>query len=475
MSKTDIKFGTSGWRGILADDFTIPNVRLVVQAIANYIKSSKLSSKPVIVGYDTRFMGGGFAEEAIKVLSGNNIKTLLCNRDTPTPVIAHEIIRKKAAGGINFTASHNPCNYNGIKFSPEWGGPALPETTKQIEKEIKSINEADLKVMEFDKAKSKGLVKSLDPINSYFKTLKGKLDTNILANSNIYLAIDTLYGTATGYIDRFLGEIEVGYDIIHNYKDAYFGGDSPEPSERQLKPLVQLVKENDDIQLGIATDGDADRFGIVDFDGSFIEPNIIIALLLDYLVETRGYKGGVARSVATTHLIDAVARKHNIEVFETPVGFKYIGELLAEDKIVIGGEESAGLSIKGHVPEKDGILACLLVAEMVAKKNCPLAVLIQRLYKEVGTYLTKRVNISLTEKEKERFIKKLKAPPKSIAGEKIVRVNKTDGTKLILEDGSWLLMRASGTEPVIRLYVESHTKVKLKKLAKAGEDYICSK
>lgn len=472
MKKTEIKFGTSGWRGILADDFTIPNVRLVVQAICNYIKINNLENKPVIIGYDTRFLGETFAKESVKVLAGNGITSLLCDRDTPTPVIAFEIIRRKAAGGINFTASHNPYNYNGIKFSPEWGGPALPETTKQIEAQINKIKDNDIKMMDFDTAEKEKLVKMIDPIAVYFGALKKIVDVNALVDSKINLAIDTLYGAANGYIDRFLDEIDVSYDIIHNFKDAYFGGQSPEPSEKQLKTLIGMIKENGNIQLGIATDGDADRFGIVDSDGSFIEPNVIIALLFDYLIETRGMKGGVARSVATTHLIDAVAKLHGREVFETPVGFKYIGELLCEGKIIIGGEESAGLTIRGHVPEKDGILACLLVAEMVAKKKKTISALIEELYKKVGTFFTKRVNFRLTPAEKSVFLEKIETPPKEIAGKKVVEVSRLDGTKLILEDGSWLLMRASGTEPVIRLYLEASTEAKLKKLATAGKNFI---
>ncbi len=475
MPNSKIKFGTSGWRGLLAEDFTVANVKRVVQAISNYIKNNKLHKMPVVIGYDTRFLGDKFARIAAEVLAGNKISSLLCDRDTPTPVIAYEIIRKKAAGGINFTASHNPYDYNGIKFSPEWGGPALPETTKQIETEISKIKEADVKSMEFDKAKENGLIKMHNPIRSYFAALRKKVDIKVLSSAKLNLAIDTLYGTATGYLDKFLDDINVNYDIIHNYKDAYFGGAAPEPSEKQLKELTGIIKDNDDIGLGIATDGDADRFGIVDADGSFIEPNTIIALLLDYLIETRGLEGGVARSVATTHLIDAVAKKHGREVYETPVGFKYIGELISEGKVVIGGEESAGLSIKGHVPEKDGILACLLVAEMVARRKKPLAKMIEELYKEVGKILTKRLNFRLTAKEKESFLKRIKTPPKTIAGLKVAKIIKIDGAKLMLEDGSWLLMRASGTEPVIRLYVEAGSQAKLNKLGNAGRDFIYNK
>jgi phosphoglucomutase len=475
LPKQKIKFGTSGWRGVLADDFTIENVRLVLQAICNYIKNNRLSKRPVIIGYDTRFMGDKLSRVAVEVLAGNGITALLCNRDTPTPVIAYDIIRKKAAGGINFTASHNPPEYNGIKFSPEWGGPALPETTSQIEKEINSLKPADVKSMSLEDAKAKGLYKSLDPIKSYLSVLKKKVDVDALRSAKIHLAIDTLYGTAAGYIDRFFDEIGVSYEIIHDYRDPYFGGNSPEPSEKQLSELISMVKAKKKTTLGLATDGDADRFGIVDSDGTFIEPNFIIALLFDYLIETRGIKGGVARSVATTHFIDAVAKSHGREVFETPVGFKYIGELITQDRILIGGEESAGLTIKGHVPEKDGILACLLTAEMVAKKKKSIGKLIDELYKKVGKYFTKRVNIRLSEKDKERFLKKIKGPIKSIAGKKVVTINRIDGTKLIFDDKSWLLMRASGTEPVIRLYVEAGSKKELNRLTKAGEGFIRGK
>ena len=475
MAEKKITFGTSGWRGILAEDFTLPKVRLVLQAICNYIKHKKLSKRPVIVGYDARFMGETFAREAAKVLAGNKITALLATRNIPTPVIAREIIKKKAAGGINFTASHNPSNYNGIKFSPEWGGPALPETTKFIEKEVRGIKEADVKIMDFDDAKKKGLIKPLNPIKSYFKDISKKLDIDLLKKSKLHLAVDTLYGTSIGYLDTFLDELGLKYEIIHDYCDPYFGGNSPEPSEQQLRELISIVKNNKKIKLGISTDGDADRFGIVDTNGEFIEPNIIIALLLDYLIESRGLKGGVARSVATTHFIDAVAAMHGREVYETPVGFKYIGELITQNKLVIGGEESAGLSIRGHVPEKDGILACLLVAEMVAKKKKTITELVEEMYKKVGKYLTKRLNFRLTVKQKDNLLIKLKKPVKSFAGRKVVKIDRTDGCKFILDDGSWLLMRPSGTEPVIRLYLEAGSKKALKELAKAGEDFIMKK
>ncbi|MFC1854916.1 phosphoglucomutase/phosphomannomutase family protein [Thermodesulfobacteriota bacterium] len=475
MANHKIKFGTSGWRGVLGEDFTLPKVRLVLQAISNHIKNKKLEKCPVIIGYDTRFMGEKLAKEAVKVFAANKISSLLCHDATPTPVISFEVIRKKCAGGINFTASHNPYDYNGIKFSPEWGGPALPETTEWIEKEISRIKESDVKAIDFDDAKKSGLVKIHDPYKPYARALRSKVDVKMLASSNMHVAIDTLYGTAVGYLDRFLDEIPVSYEIIHNYIEPYFGHNSPEPGKVQLKELISMVASKKKTVLGLATDGDADRYGIIDSDGTFIEPNTILALLFDYLIETRGLEGGVSRSVATTHLVDAVASYHGREVYETPVGFKYIGELIAQDKLVIGGEESAGLTIRGHVPEKDGVLACLLVAEMVANKKKSLTTLANDLYKKVGKILTKRVNFRVSEERKERFLSSLKTPPKNIAGKKVTDVVTIDGTKLILEDGCWLLMRVSGTEPVIRLYVEGHSQKELQELISAGEDFINKK
>ena len=473
---TKIKFGTSGWRAILAEDFTIENVRIVSQAIADYLREIDECSKGVIIGYDTRFMGQRFAKEAAMVLAANNIKAYVCDRDVPTPVISHQILNMGLNGGINFTASHNPYDYNGIKFSPSSGGPALPETTQRIEDLANQMmGEAAYREISFEEGTHTNLIETINPRESYVEDIKTKINFELIKAAGIKVACDFLYGTSRGYLDSMLLEAGCKVNTIHGYLDPYFGGNPPEPAEENIKEICDLVAEDDDICLGLATDLDADRFGIIDSDGTYIEPNQIIALLLDYLIKTRKWSGGVARSVATSHLIDAVAEKHGIEVFETPVGFKFIGEYICQDKLIIGGEESAGLTIKGHIPEKDGILACLLVTEMIAKEGKSIKELLYDLYKEVGTIVTKRENIHLTMEQKISFKEKLENCPEEFAGEKVAEINKLDGTKLIMEDGkSWLLMRESGTEPVVRLYGEAESDQKLNSLMEAGKEFILS-
>lgn len=467
-----IAFGTSGWRGIVAEDFTFENVKIVTQAIADHLISLGFKGKEVIIGTDSRFMGEKFARESARVLAAAGMKALLCDRDTPTPVISFEILRRAAAGGINFTASHNPAEYNGLKFSPAWGGPALPETTKDIENRANEMmGEICYREMPLDAAFREGMVCEIDPRETYLAALEKKVDFAAISKLG-KVALNPLYGTARGYLDTPLLRHGVPFVQINDHRDPYFGGFAPEPAEKNIQDFVTLVRNDPSIALGLATDGDADRFGILDADGSYLEPNYIIALLLDYLVRVRKLTGGVARSVATSHLIDAVARYHGLEVFETPVGFKYIGELISQDKIIIGGEESAGLTIKGHVPEKDGILACFLVAEMVAREGKSLKQLLAELYEKVGTFITRRENIKLSPELEDRFPSKLAALPQEIAGIQVKEVIRIDGTKLLLSDGSWLLFRKSGTEPVVRLYGEAADDARLAALMKAGKAFI---
>jgi alpha-D-glucose phosphate-specific phosphoglucomutase len=467
-----ITFGTSGWRGILCEDFVFENIKIVTQAIADHISANGEKGKGIIIGYDSRFMGERFARESARVLTGAGIKTFLCNRDTPTPVIAFEILRRKTAGAINFTASHNPPEYNGIKFSPSWGGPALPETTIDIERRANEMpGKACYKELPLEDAAQAGLLEEIDPREPYLKSLEDKIDFSAIAKLGI-VAVNPLYGAGRGYLEGPLMAHNVRVKMLNNHRDPYFGGFPPDPSEKYIKDFIGMVKGDPDIKLGIATDGDADRFGIVDEDGTFIEPNYILALLLDYLVRTRGMEGGVARSVATSHLVDAVAARHGIELYETPVGFKYIGELISKDRIIIGGEESAGLSIKGHVPEKDGILACFLVAEMAAREGMTVQRLLERLYGQVGRYLTRRDNVSLSPELEAVFLERMQAAPEAFAGIKVKETVTMDGSKFILDDGSWLLFRKSGTEPVVRLYGEASTPERLGALMQAGRDFI---
>jgi len=467
-----IAFGTSGWRGILCEDFTFDNVKVVVQAIADHLKENGEASKGVVVGSDTRFMGRRFTEEAAKVLAGAGIKVYLCNRDLPTPVLSFEILRRGLAGGINFTASHNPPEYNGIKFSPSWGGPALPETTKDIEQRAnRMLGTVCYIETSLENAQKSGLMELIDPRPDYLATLEQKIDFDAIKSIG-KLALNPMYGTSRGYLEPLLQKRDVPYKIINDHLDPYFGGQPPEPSAAHIQDFITLVKNDPAIRLGLATDGDADRFGILDADGSYIEPNYIIALLLDYLIRLRKLSGGVARSVATSHFVDAVAKKHGVPVFETPVGFKYIGELICQDKIVIGGEESAGLTIKGHVPEKDGILACFLVAEMVAREGKTVRELLERLYGEVGRFITRRDNLKLSPELEMAYPAKVAAVPREIAGTAVTDVITLDGVKLLLADGSWMLFRKSGTEPVVRLYGEASTEARLTEVMAAGRQFI---
>ncbi len=469
---TQITFGTSGWRGILCEDFTFENVKVVVQAIADTIKASGEGGKGVVIGCDTRFMGQRFVEASARVLAGAGIKAYICERDTPTPVISYEILRRGAAGGINFTASHNPPEYNGVKFSPSSGGPALPETTNEIERRANSsVGTTCYKELSLEDAKKQGLAETINPHDDYLKSIEQKVDFDAIGKLGL-VALNPLYGTGRGYLDDPLRTRNIPYTIINNRPDPYFGGHPPEPSEAHIPDFIALVKNDPNIRLGLSTDGDADRFGILDADGSYIEPNYIIALLLDYLIRVRKLEGGVARSVATSHLIDAVAKKHGVPVYETPVGFKYIGELISQDKLVIGGEESAGLTIKGHVPEKDGILACFLVAEMVAREGKSIRELLDRLYGEVGKFVTRRDNLRLSPELEIAYKNKITAVPAEIAGTKVKDIVRVDGTKLLLDDGSWMLFRKSGTEPVVRLYGEANSDARLSEVMAAGRKFI---
>ena len=469
---TKITFGTSGWRGILCEDFIYDNVKVVVQAIADTIKASGEQDKGIVIGCDTRFMGQRFVEASARVLAGAGIKAYICERDTPTPVISFEILRRGTAGAINFTASHNPPEYNGVKFSPSSGGPALPETTGEIERRANATIGTDCyKEISLEDAAKQGLAETINPHGAYMKALEEKIDFDVIGRLG-KVALNPLYGTGRGYLDEPLRKRGISYTIINDRPDPYFGGHPPEPSEAHIPDFISLVKNDPDIKLGLATDGDADRFGILDADGAFIEPNYIIALLLDYLIRVRKLEGGVARSVATSHLIDAVAKKHGVPVYETPVGFKYIGELISQDKLVIGGEESAGLTIKGHVPEKDGILACFLVAEMVAREGKSIRELLDRLYGEVGRFVTRRDNLKLSPELEAAYGSKVNGLPAEIAGAKVKEIVRIDGTKLLLDDGSWLLFRKSGTEPVVRLYGEAGNDARLTEVMSAGRKFI---
>ncbi|MGA8539367.1 MAG: phosphoglucomutase/phosphomannomutase family protein, partial [Terriglobales bacterium] len=440
--------------------------------IARNVSSQKPNGARVIVGRDPRFLGESFCAMAAGILSSHGITPLLIAEPAPTPAISYAVIQSKADGAVNFTASHNPPEYNGIKFSTPDGAPALPEVTSAIESEIRAFD-ANPPASEETKASSQSQfqAQSIDPRRMYLSRLREIVDLDVIKKAGIKIAFDPMWGAARGYSDALLREAGITVGTVHDTRDVLFGGHAPEPDDHLLEDLRGQMRAIG-AAIGIATDGDADRFGIVDGDGTFMQPNYIIALLFDYLVESRGWKNGVGKSVATTNLINALAEKHKIELHETPVGFKYIGELIKQDKILIGGEESAGLSIRKHVPEKDGVLAGLLCCEMVARRGASLGKQLSDLFAKVGSFYPLRENFRLTPEVKQKFTEKLRGDPREFHGSQVAQVVRTDGLKLVLADGSWVCYRLSGTEPVVRVYSEARSREDLAKLSVAAKAWI---
>jgi len=462
---TEIKFGTSGWRAIVAEEFTLANIRRAVAGIAQYVAAGP-GATTVLVGRDPRFLGETFVAEAARVLAAHGVTPLVIPEPAPTPAIAYAVRRLQTGGSINFTASHNPPEYNGIKYSTPDGAPALPEVTGQIEANIRALGDAAPAAAEAD-----AKFEQVDVKPDYLKRLAELVDLAAIKKAGLKVVFDPFWGAARGYTCHILREHGVETATVHDSRDVLFGGHAPEPDDHLLGDCKAKMQETG-AAIGVATDGDADRFGIVDGDGTFIQPNYVIALLFDYLVETRGWKNGVAKSVATTNLVNALAERHGVPLYETPVGFKYIGELINEDKIAIGGEESAGLTIRGHVPEKDGVIAGLLAAEMVAVRGSSLGGQLQKLFATVGSFYPNRENFRLTPEVKEKFTEKIEKDPAEIGGRRVKEVVRTDGLKLILADGSWVCYRLSGTEPVVRVYSEARQESERGPLSEAAKDWV---
>jgi phosphoglucomutase len=450
----------------MGEEFTFQNVRFAVQGIANYLRK-KYSDKSicVIVNYDTRFLSERFAREAAKVLSHSQIKVLFAKRDAPSQALSYEIIKRKAQAGINFTASHNPPEYNGLHIFTEKGAPAPDKVTTEIEKEIFILKQEKGYCPYYPET---GVIEEIDLQPNYLTFLQEKIDFDLIRNSGIKIAIDPLYGASREYLDEILEENGCKVKEIHGYIDPCFGGIVPSCSEENLKELEDLVRKYK-FNLGIATDADGDRFGIIDEGGIFVSPNHIIALLLEYLIESKGWRGGVVRSVATTHLIDRIAQNYGLKVYETPVGFKYIADYFLNKKdIILGGEESACVTIKNHLPNKDGILVGLLIAEMIAFRKKSLKVQLEELFSKYGCRINFHKNFKLTPHTKESLEQLIKNPPSHLNGKKVISIETIDGVKLILENEDWCLLRFSGTEPIIRCYAESSSKEEVEEIIKLG-------
>jgi phosphoglucomutase len=460
-----IRFGTSGWRGVMGEEFTFHNVRVVVQAIANHLRKTYGDAPiSVVVGHDTRFLSERYALEAAKLLSRNHIQVFLAERDAPSQALAYQVIKRNCQGGINFTASFNPPRYNGLKFNVETGAPALPEVTDIIEEEIRRLMPgfSTLAVHAPDEPVSR-----IDVRSDYLAYLQGKIDFGVMRTAGLRVAADLLYGTSREYLDEILEENGVEVESIHGYVDPYFGGVSPSCTEENLAELKAHVLETK-CHLGVATDADGDRFGVVDETGSFVHPNIILALLLDYLVRVKGWRGGVARSIATTHLLDRISRKYDLRLTKTKVGFKYMADLFLKGQIIFGGEESACIAVKDHLPEKDGIFAGLLVAEMIAATGLSLGGLREALFREYGEMTSGERDLPLTPERAKKLRALIQNPPSKLGRRKVVSAETIDGLKLDFEADRWIVLRCSGTQPIIRCYAEAETCEEVEALLKKG-------
>lgn len=461
-----IKFGTDGWRAVIADEFTFANVRILSQAIADFFKAQSKEKIELLVGYDTRFLSNEYAKAAAEVLAGNNIKTFLTVKPTPTPVISFSIADRKLDGGILITASHNPPQFNGIKIRTCFGGSPDESWTKKIES---CLLKSDVKSLDLELAAKKKLFRYTDTVDeSYFKFLNKYADIEKIKKSNFKILIDPMFGAGIGYLYNLLKNGSLKLFCCRSSLNPSFAGINPEPIEKNLLSSMKMVKK-EKFDIAIATDGDADRVGIIDENGRFVTTQQVFMLLCVHLIEDKKMRGGLARTISSTNLLDRIARRYNLNVYETPVGFKHIVSLLCSQDILIGGEESGGYGFKGCVPERDGILAGLLVLEMMADRKQKISEILKSIEKIYGRSRFLRRDLRLSGRQKEKFLNKIKKnPPRKINGKKIKKMLTFDGIKFVLEDESWLLLRFSGTEPLLRIYAETDYLPKTQQLIAAG-------
>jgi phosphomannomutase/GTP:adenosylcobinamide-phosphate guanylyltransferase len=459
-----IHFGTGGWRAKIGRGFTSRNLRRVSQAIANYLIRKGLNDKGIVIGYDNRFLSETFAKIAGEVFAANNIKVYLSNSSLPTPIVTFTVLEKKAGGGVILTASHNPPEYNGVKFETHEGLPSPADVTSKIEKEANSFDVNSIPWIPLEKAMDAGYVEIEDFRGTYLDYLEKKINIKSIKEAQIRVCFDSMYGSGASTIQFALVSARCDLTMLHARRDPLFGGISPAPSEKSLTTLINTVREGN-YDIGIAVDGDADRIAIVDEKGKFIHPNEIILLLYYYLHEVKGKKGGVVRNVSTTHNLDILAQLMGEEVYEVPVGFKHIAKAMVDHKALIGGESSGGVTFRGHIMEKDSVYTSMLVLEMLSTMKKPLSLIMKELFSKMGKrFFFQEDDLKLTPELKVRAMKFLSQKLKEISSKKIVEIREIDGKKFVLEDGSWILTRFSGTEPILRIASEAHTKGEAKKM-----------
>lgn len=470
-----IQFGTDGWRAVISEEFTFDNVRKVTQAIADQVLArnpNPTDRLSMVVGFDTRFLSDRYAIAVAEVFAGNGIHVWLTKGDAPTPMVSFAIVDRKAAGGVMITASHNPPRYNGIKLKAAYGGSASPDDAKDVERRIR-LNE-DMgrppNAMNYHLALEQGLIERFAPLPAYREHIQGLVDLDVIRREGIGVAVDAMYGAGRVYLRRLLEEADCRVTELRGEMNPGFNGIHPEPIARHLQPLMAELATGH-YRLGLATDGDGDRIGAMDPDGRFIDPHCIMALILDFLVEERGLRGSVVKTVSTTQMLNRLAEHHQLTLHETPVGFNHISDRMLEERVLIGGEESGGISILGHIPEGDGLLIGLLLTEMVARRGKSLGQQVDELMNcpYVGHFRYARHDRAVRPFDKQALLSALADDrPDTLAGQRLLHLNDRDGVKLIFEDQSWLLIRPSGTEPVLRIYAEAGSDEQVHTLLEAG-------
>jgi len=460
-----IKFGTDGWRGIIAEDFTFDNVRICAQAVAEYLKQNRLGKQSLVIGYDTRFASEDFAAAAAEVLAGNSIKVHLCLKPAPTPVVSFAVPATKSAGAIVITASHNPGSWNGFKYKSQDGASAPDEITSQIEGNIASLTwqGGGVKRLALDKALKKGIVDYVDPSPVYLEHLSHFVNIEELRRQKLNIIVDPMYGAGIGYFKTALQGGNLKITEINAERNPSFPQIQPEPIAKNLTKLSRLVVEQK-ADVGLATDGDADRIGIIDEKGQFLTQHQVFALLCLYLLEVRGERGAMVRTLTSTMMISRLGKLFDVAVYETPVGFKYVAPLMIEKNAIIGGEESGGYGFRGHVPERDAMLAGLYLLDFMVKTGKTPSQLLDYLYSKVGPHYYDRRDFHISAAKRQTILHRLSSSsPDTIAGLKVTKVDTTGGFRFFLGDESWLLIRFSGTEPLVRIYAEAES------LERAGE------
>jgi len=473
-----IKFGTDGWRGIIAEDFTFDNVRICAQAVAEYLKQAGLDKQSLVIGYDTRFASEDFAAAAAEVIAGNDIRVHLCLKPTPTPVVSFTVPATKSAGAIVITASHNPGSWNGFKYKSQDGASAPGEVTSQIEGNIASLTlkgkeqGRGVKRLALDKALKKGAVDYLDLAPAYFNHLGHFVDIEGLLRQKLNIIVDPMYGAGIGYFKTALQNGHLKITEINAERNPSFPQIQPEPIAKNLTKLSRLVV-GQKADVGLATDGDADRIGILDEKGQFLTQHQVFALLCLYLLEVRGERGAMVRTLTSTMMISRLGKLFDVAVYETPVGFKYVAPLMMERNAIIGGEESGGYGFRGHVPERDAILAGLYFLDFMVKTGKTPSQLLDYLYSKVGPHYYDRRDFHISAAKRQTILHRLgSSSPDAIASTKVTRVDTTDGFRFFLGDDSWLLIRFSGTEPLVRIYSEAESLERAEALLDEGKKLI---